>query len=456
MNIDVKTLFYIFCLGNYFIIFFLSVYVIFYKVKNPILYIFIISKILYGIMWILFALRLEIPWFYTVIIPNIFLIFAIFLDLYCIIYANEKFKNKHFKNHLVIPILFSLIFIIFSGKQEYIRIIIMSFFIAFLYAAGGILLLIKSKKTKIQSLVYFLCFIIAFTFFYRGIWAFFKDTDVVLYTSMSLQIISYLLLVIGSFSFPMILLLILKEVDEEEIQIDNKTLKQLNENKSKFLSIIAHDLKGPLGTYNHLIEVLLNRHNEMLPVKREEFINKLQDSSKQTFSLLENLLQWSRAEYGTLIVHPQHLNLNDITNSVISLMKHSIELKHLNLTVNIHEEITIYCDYNMIMTVIRNLISNAIKFTPNNGNISITSIITNSNFVELCIQDSGVGISKENLKAIFDVHSEIRTKGTNDEDGTGLGLKLVHEFIKKNNGKIEIESKETIGTKVCVYLPTIT
>ena len=93
MNIDVKTLFYIFCLGNYFIIFFLSVYVIFYKVKNPILYIFIISKILYGIMWILFALRLEIPWFYTVIIPNIFLIFAIFLDLYCIIYANEKFKS---------------------------------------------------------------------------------------------------------------------------------------------------------------------------------------------------------------------------------------------------------------------------------------------------------------------------------------------------------------------------
>ena len=82
MNIDVKTLFYIFCLGNYFIIFFLSVYVIFYKVKNPILYIFIISKILYGIMWILFALRLEIPWFYTVIIPNIFLIFAIFLDFF--------------------------------------------------------------------------------------------------------------------------------------------------------------------------------------------------------------------------------------------------------------------------------------------------------------------------------------------------------------------------------------
>ncbi|SFS32517.1 Signal transduction histidine kinase [Lutibacter maritimus] len=454
MNIDVHTLFYIFSLGKYLIIFFLSVYVIFYNVKNPILYIFIISKILYAFLWILLALRDNIPWFYGVVLPNTFLIFAIFLDLYSIINANKKFAINHFKRSITIPVVLSIVFLFAGNLHEGTRIVVMSIIIAFLYIAGSLLLIFKKDKTKIQELVSFLCFLIGLTFVFRSFWAYFQESSVILNINNNVQIISYLLLIIGSFSFPMILLLILKEVEEKEIKIKNETLIQSNKNKTNFFAIIAHDLKGPLGTYTQMIELLINRHKEMPASKIEEFLVKLHNSSKQTFHLLENLLQWSRAESGTIKVHPEYVQLKNIFNPVILLMKNSISIKNLSLEVHIQEEATVYCDYNMIMTVVRNLISNAIKFTPNNGKIIITSNINTENYIEISFEDSGVGISKENLKTIFDLNFNSNTKGTNNESGTGLGLKLAKEYIEKNNGFIGIESEVNVGTKVWIQIPT--
>lgn len=203
-----------------------------------------------------------------------------------------------------------------------------------------------------------------------------------------------------------------------------------------------------------MIELLINRHKEMSASKMEEFLIKLHNSSKQTFHLLENLLQWSRAESGTIKVHPEYVQLKNIFNPVILLMKNSISIKNLSLEVLIQEEATVYCDYNMIMTVVRNLISNAIKFTPNNGKIIITSNSITENYIEISFEDSGIGISKENLKTIFDLNFNSNTKGTNNETGTGLGLKLAKEYIKKNNGFIGVESKLNIGTKVWIRIPT--
>ncbi|MBI9041494.1 HAMP domain-containing sensor histidine kinase [Lutibacter sp.] len=342
---------------------------------------------------------------------------------------------------------------LFSKSSEVNRIVIISVFISFLYISGGLMLFFKKNKTKIQELVSFLCVFIGATFVYRSIWAYLKEALEALNFDNHVQIISYLFLVVGSFSFPMILLLILKEVEEKEIKINNKTLKLLNRNKTKFFSIIAHDLKGPLGTYNQMIEMLIDRHKEMPSDKMEEFLKKLQNSSKQTFNLLENLLQWSRSESGTIKIKPKQLKLNEIINSVQLLMKHSVEIKNLNVSVKIGEDETVYCDHNMIMTVFRNLISNAIKFTPNNGQITITSKNIKENNIEICIEDTGVGIASKNLKAIFDIDTETSTKGTNNESGTGLGLKLAKEFLEKNNGSIKIESTETTGTKVFIQLP---
>ena len=155
----------------------------------------------------------------------------------------------------------------------------------------------------------------------------------------------------------------------------------------------------------------------------------MSDSSTQTLNLLENLLQWSQSESGTLTVHPKLINLKEIINTVVLLTSQNVAIKNLNLTIGIHENETIYGDYNMILTVFRNLISNAIKFTPEKGKISISSFNINANYVEICIEDSGVGISKKHLNTIFDLESEIHTKGTNNESGTGLGLKLAQEFL---------------------------
>ncbi len=454
MNIDVKTLFYIFSLGNLFIIFFFAAYVYFYKVKNNILNIFIIAKVLFAILWVLYALRHEISDFYSIILANIFLIFAIYLDLYCVTYVNETFNKKKFLNTLAIPIIFSIIFILISNSNQTIRIIVISFFVAFFYIVGGLTILLKANKTKIQIAVSYLCFIICSLFVYRMFWAYFEETALVVYPNSGVQLLTYLFLVLGSFIFPMILLIILKEKQEHDIIISNNSLKLLNKNKSNFFSIIAHDLKGPLGTYTKLIELLLNKHKEMPINQREEFLMKLHNSSTQMFNLLENLLKWSKVESGTTKVHPNDTVLKDIINPVALLMKNSLDLKNLDLVIAIPEEETVYCDYNMIMTVIRNLLSNAIKFTPNNGKITILSKKVNDNYLEIRIEDTGVGIPSKDLNSIFDLNSDLNTNGTNNETGTGLGLKLAKEYIKKNNGTIGIESVVNVGTTVWIHLPT--
>ncbi|WP_372744578.1 sensor histidine kinase [Lutibacter sp.] len=285
-------------------------------------------------------------------------------------------------------------------------------------------------------------------------WAYFEETALVVYPNSGVQLLTYLFLVLGSFIFPMILLIILKEKQEHDIIISNNSLKLLNKNKSNFFSIIAHDLKGPLGTYTKLIELLLNKHKEMPINQREEFLMKLHNSSTQMFNLLENLLKWSKVESGTTKVHPNDTVLKDIINPVALLMKNSLDLKNLDLVIAIPEEETVYCDYNMIMTVIRNLLSNAIKFTPNNGKITILSKKVNDNYLEIRIEDTGVGIPSKDLNSIFDLNSDLNTNGTNNETGTGLGLKLAKEYIKKNNGTIGIESVVNVGTTVWIHLPT--
>jgi len=250
----------------------------------------------------------------------------------------------------------------------------------------------------------------------------------------------------------MALLLVLKEKDEVKMKKDNKKLQELNNSKNKFFSIIAHDLKGPLGTYSGLGKILLDKHNEMSSEKRELFLKQIYDSSKETYNLLENLLHWANSESGSLVPVPSEINLHELIKQSENLLLQNISNKKLKLTVTLDTNITVFADYNMTFTIIRNLLSNAIKFTPEGGEIHISSLEKNENYVQILVEDTGVGISKENLEDIMEVHSGFSTKGTNNEKGTGLGLKLIKEFVEKNEGKIKIESEVNEGTKISILL----
>jgi len=248
------------------------------------------------------------------------------------------------------------------------------------------------------------------------------------------------------------LLVIIFDVTErnkaaEALKNSEAQLKELNATKDKFFSIIAHDLKSPFNAILGFSNILLNSHKEYDDEKREEMINIVNNSAIRAFKLVENLLTWSRSHSGKIPYIPEKLNLKNTLIEAIYNLKAQADKKNIGITDTISENELVFVDENMIATVLRNLISNAIKFTPQNGNIVISSEIqTNSNFIEISVKDSGVGIPKNKIDDLFRIDKNISTQGTENETGTGLGLILCKEFIEKHGGKIWVESEEGKGS----------
>lgn len=246
---------------------------------------------------------------------------------------------------------------------------------------------------------------------------------------------------------------------EKMIRIDNlnKHLSDAIHTKDKFLSIIAHDLKSPFNSMLGFSALLNEKFDKYDTRKQKKFIELINTNLKNTYNLLENLLLWSRSQMGAVDFKPEKTNLFLISNETIELLKHSAENKAINLINRLDEDITIDVDKDMFSLIIRNLISNAIKFTPKNGEISINSdLITNENgqkFVKISVKDTGVGIPPEILPDLFDIGGRSLTSGTENEKGTGLGLILCKEFVEKHHGKIWVESVVDMGSEFIFMLP---
>ncbi len=232
-------------------------------------------------------------------------------------------------------------------------------------------------------------------------------------------------------------------------------LKEANATKDKFFSIIAHDLRGPLGASKQLIDLILSDFESISEDEKLELFNEISKSMAVTYELLEQLLSWSRCQRGVIQFEPQNIDANFFVNNVIDLLKANAKNKEINLKNEVKENIIIYSDPNMFTTIIRNLISNAIKFTPKNGEILIDWEIykQNPNFITFMVKDTGIGISKENISKLFRIDSTFTTLGTNQEKGTGLGLILVKEFVEKHGGRIWVESELDKGTTFLFTMP---
>lgn len=241
-----------------------------------------------------------------------------------------------------------------------------------------------------------------------------------------------------------------KKIFEKNLLESQEYLKQLNATKDKFFSIIAHDLRSPfqglLGISNILAE------EEMPPEEKDFYFKRLHDGLKNLFNLIEDLLTWSRVQRDKLEFTPETSNLAIEITEIINLLQDSMIKKTINLETEIEEDLTCKYDKFMINTVIRNLISNAIKFTPTFGNILIKAYKTEAEII-FSIKDSGIGISNEDKQKIFRLDTPFTRRGTNDEPGTGLGLILCKEFINKHNGKIWVESEEGKGSNFSFTIP---
>ncbi len=230
-----------------------------------------------------------------------------------------------------------------------------------------------------------------------------------------------------------------------------KKLQESNAAKDKFFSIIAHDLKNPLGAFRQLTQVLVDTFEDLTLREITEFITEMKDSSKNLYNLLENLLFWSRAQMGQIPFEKQNVFLKEVLKSMVDLNKQVAKNKNIELSCEIKEDVVILADYNMIHTVLRNFVSNALKFTPENGKVFIRAF----NDVDKAIievKDTGIGMSQNQIDNLFKFDKQFTRPGTNMEKGTGLGLILCREFIEKHGGKIELDSKENNGSTFRIIL----
>ncbi|MFA9372250.1 MAG: tetratricopeptide repeat protein [Labilibaculum antarcticum] len=237
------------------------------------------------------------------------------------------------------------------------------------------------------------------------------------------------------------------QVFNGKLEESNAKLKITNTTKDKFFSIIAHDLRSPFNAILGFSELIKNEVKNGKDLKTiEEYNSNINESAKSLFTLLENLLQWANDQRGLLKFTPTQIDLHELIQSNLTIFKLKATDKSIKLFSDIKPNTVAFGDVNMVNTIIRNLISNALKFTKENGEIFL-STISDRNFIYLSVKDTGIGISKNDQDKLFRLDGNFTTMGTKDESGSGLGLILCKEFVKKNGGEIWVESEENKGSK---------
>jgi PAS domain S-box-containing protein len=244
-----------------------------------------------------------------------------------------------------------------------------------------------------------------------------------------------------------------KRLAEEKVKQYNQELENLNQSKDKFFSIIAHDLITPIAALLGYSEILANENEKLETKIINEFARSINTVSKSAHNLLLELLDWSRIHTGRMPCTPMTIDVSYISREVNDLLKENLSIKKIELKNEIPSGQEVYADFKMLNSIMRNLVGNAIKFTKSGGVIRISSKKLDDGFLEISIEDDGAGIKKKDLAKLFKIDEHFTTKGTANEKGSGLGLILCNEFVKKNGGVIWAESEIGKGTRISFTLP---
>lgn len=239
---------------------------------------------------------------------------------------------------------------------------------------------------------------------------------------------------------------------EERLKENEARLRELNATKDKFFSIISHDLKSPFNSILGLSDLLIEQIQEKNFDDIEEYAGIIRDSSQRAMDLLLNLLEWSRSQTGRMEFSPEYAKLSTLINEAIELLDDSAQQKSITIHRELPRKMIAFVDKAMISTILRNLISNAIKFTHPHGQIVISNELKNEELI-VAVSDNGVGIKKERINKLFRIDENQSSLGTQNEKGTGLGLVLCKEFIEKHGGRIWVESELGKGSKFYFAIP---
>jgi PAS domain S-box-containing protein len=251
---------------------------------------------------------------------------------------------------------------------------------------------------------------------------------------------------------------IVKDISERKreeliIQQQNIELHELNATKDKFFSIIAHDLRSPFQGFLSMTELMTENTGEFTSEELVQFINTINKSAKTLYKLLQNLLEWSQMQQGSMRFEQKVVNLSSLIAENLETIKERSIQKKIKIINEVTEPIKAYIDEKMMNSVLLNLFSNAIKFTHLNGTVTVKAIKSNKEMIEISVSDTGIGIQKSEIDKLFKVGEIIGSKGTEGELSTGLGLILCKEFVEKHGGKIRVESIEGKGSRFYFTVP---
>ncbi len=235
------------------------------------------------------------------------------------------------------------------------------------------------------------------------------------------------------------------EETNQLVEIQKAELEQLIQTKDRFLSIIAHDLKNPFTSLLGFADLAYSEFDEITDQEKRSYLGIIRQSSQHIYSLLENLLTWSRAQSGRIDFNPEPVNLHEVVDSSIDLVRTAAETKHIELFADFPQDVVVKADKNMLSTVLRNLLSNAIKFTPTGGSVTVSCKSSNGRAV-LSVSDTGIGLDQDELSRLFKIDGNLKNPGTNNETGTGLGLILCQEFMNIHKSKIIADSTPGKGS----------
>lgn len=227
----------------------------------------------------------------------------------------------------------------------------------------------------------------------------------------------------------------------------------LNAQKNKFFSIFSHDLKNPISTIHGFLELLMQRFDKIDPEKQKKHLSQIQTAVGDTYTLVNNLLEWSRSQMNNLQITPQVILVEKVVHDIKSLHDTHANSKNIEIDIELEESPTVFVDDQTLHSIMRNLVSNAIKFS-NSGDTITLSAKSDGTTTTIKVIDEGVGMSTERQKELFNIEKQESDAGTANERGTGIGLIVVKEFVEKNNGCLEFTSEINKGTTFTLTFPS--
>lgn len=457
MILDYPSILFFLAMNNLFIVALFS-YQYFFHHKKWYLLVFILGVLFQTIALILVGYRSSLAFLYTVQISNLFLISSFALASFGLISFDGKVRKNLLWLFLVFTVLFYASFLA-VGENDTIRIIFQIVASSFFYGIGAFYLFINKEKYKFSIILSFVLLTFSVFQLVRASIIYQIGPS---YDFMKGSTIDNWYLVISGFAISASsigLIMLLKEIDQKTILLKKSIIRQdklkleaLNLTKDKLFSIIAHDLRSPFNNILGVSELLTKNLKDFEIEKSEKYLGYINSSAESTLVLLDNLLNWAMSQTGQINLNSKKMDLSSIISETIEQCNSVAIAKEISLIYSPSHEIEVFTDEDMLKTVLRNLISNAIKFTKPGGCISVVAILK-ENHVEISVTDTGIGINEEKLKKLFNISSNASSEGTANEKGSGLGLVLCKEFVEQLGGYIWVESEEGIGSHFKFTLP---